>query len=102
MAHLFTYQDFADGVIGLAYVGNPKRNAVGGICTESNYKLYSSISSVATSNFPSFIPAHLRPVPPPHHATPSLQYTLLSSREAFFKHKDLLILLFMQLRTFLV
>ena len=71
MAHLFTYQDFADGVIGLAYVGNPKRNAVGGICTESNYyyKLYSSISSVATSNFPSFIPAHLRPVPPPHHAT---------------------------------
>ena len=71
MAHLFTYQDFADGVIGLAYVGNPKRNAVGGICTESNYyyKLYSSISSVATSNFPSFIPAHLSPVPPPHHAT---------------------------------
>ena len=39
LAHLFTYQDFADGVIGLAYVGNPKRNAVGGICTESNYKL---------------------------------------------------------------
>ncbi|XP_073251677.1 ADAM 17-like protease [Porites lutea] len=34
LAHLFTYQDFADGVIGLAYVGNPKRNAVGGICTE--------------------------------------------------------------------
>ena len=69
MAHLFTYQDFKEGVIGLAYVGNPKRNAVGGICTESNDKLYSSISSVATSNFPSFIPAHLRPVPPPHHAT---------------------------------
>ena len=36
LAHLFTYQDFADGVIGLAYVGNPKRNAVGGICTEGN------------------------------------------------------------------
>ncbi|XP_048590326.1 ADAM 17-like protease [Nematostella vectensis] len=34
LAHLFTYQDFADGVIGLAYVGNAKRNAVGGICTE--------------------------------------------------------------------
>nr|UST29447.1 ADAM 17-like protease [Haliclona caerulea] len=34
LAHLFTYQDFADGVIGLAYVGNPRRNAVGGICTE--------------------------------------------------------------------
>ena len=76
LAHLFTYQDFADGVIGLAYVGNPKRNAVGGICTESNYyKFYSSISSVATSNFPSFIPAHLRPVAPPHRATPSVQYS---------------------------
>lgn len=34
LAHLFTYQDFADGVIGLAYVGNPNRNAVGGICTQ--------------------------------------------------------------------
>ncbi|XP_058953790.2 ADAM 17-like protease [Pocillopora verrucosa] len=34
LAHLFTYQDFADGVIGLAYVGNPKSNAVGGICTK--------------------------------------------------------------------
>ena len=73
LAHLFTYQDFKEGVIGLAYVGNPKRNAVGGICTESNDKLYSSISSVSTSNFPSYIPAHLRPVPPPHHATSSLQ-----------------------------
>ena len=36
LAHLFTYQDFADGVIGLAYVGNRKRNAVGGICTEGD------------------------------------------------------------------
>ncbi|XP_028518433.1 disintegrin and metalloproteinase domain-containing protein 17 [Exaiptasia diaphana] len=34
LAHLFTYQDFDDGVIGLAYVGNPRRSAVGGICTE--------------------------------------------------------------------
>lgn len=37
LAHLFTYQDFADGVIGLAYVGNRKRNAVGGICTEDYF-----------------------------------------------------------------
>ena len=89
MAHLFTYQDFADGVIGLAYVGNPKRNAVGGICTESNYyKLYSSISSVATSNFPSFIPAHLRPMPPlimpPHpYNTPCSE--CISSRETLIQ-----------------
>ncbi|KAK3755747.1 hypothetical protein QZH41_019973, partial [Actinostola sp. cb2023] len=34
LAHLFTYQDFSDGVIGLAYVGSPRRTAVGGICTE--------------------------------------------------------------------
>lgn len=37
LAHLFTYQDFKDGVIGLAYVGNRKRNAVGGICTEDYF-----------------------------------------------------------------
>lgn len=44
LAHLFTYQDFDDGVIGLAYVGNAKSNAVGGICTKryftSNRWLY--------------------------------------------------------------
>ncbi|KAL9961542.1 hypothetical protein ACROYT_G030500 [Oculina patagonica] len=37
LAHLFTYQDFADGVIGLAYVGNPNTNAVGGICTKTYF-----------------------------------------------------------------
>ncbi|KAK2553480.1 ADAM 17-like protease [Acropora cervicornis] len=37
LAHLFTYQDFINGVIGLAYVGNRKRNAVGGICTEDYF-----------------------------------------------------------------
>ena len=63
MAHLFTYQDFEDGVIGLAYVGNPKRNAVGGICTESNFTISTHL----------FLPLLLliflllspRPVPPP-------------------------------------
>ena len=34
MAHLFTYQDFAEGVIGLAYVAHPDRNSRGGICSE--------------------------------------------------------------------
>jgi len=33
LAHLFTYQDFARGVIGLAYVASPSLSMVGGICT---------------------------------------------------------------------
>ena len=37
MAHLFTYQDFAKGVIGLAYVARPSLSRVGGICT-ANYR----------------------------------------------------------------
>lgn len=34
LAHLFTFQDFQDGVLGLAYIGTPRTNAVGGICTK--------------------------------------------------------------------
>nr|XP_032825817.1 disintegrin and metalloproteinase domain-containing protein 17 [Petromyzon marinus] len=37
LAHLFTYQDFSQGTLGLAYVGSPKPNAVGGICTPSYF-----------------------------------------------------------------
>lgn len=55
LAHLFTYQDFADGVIGLAYVGNRKRNAVGGICTEdyftNNTWLYLNTGLSSTINW---------------------------------------------------
>uniref|UniRef100_H3ALZ4 ADAM metallopeptidase domain 17 n=1 Tax=Latimeria chalumnae TaxID=7897 RepID=H3ALZ4_LATCH len=32
LAHLFTYQDFEQGTLGLAYVGSPKLKAFGGIC----------------------------------------------------------------------
>ncbi|KAG2467592.1 ADA17 protein, partial [Polypterus senegalus] len=32
LAHLFTYQDFEHGTLGLAYVGSPKPQAPGGIC----------------------------------------------------------------------
>uniref|UniRef100_UPI00398F4E7D disintegrin and metalloproteinase domain-containing protein 17-like isoform X2 n=1 Tax=Pristiophorus japonicus TaxID=55135 RepID=UPI00398F4E7D len=32
LAHLFTYQDFKHGTLGLAYVGSPKPRALGGIC----------------------------------------------------------------------
>ncbi|XP_033099407.1 ADAM 17-like protease isoform X2 [Anneissia japonica] len=35
LAHLFTYQDFSSGVLGLAYIGTQRTNAVGGICTQS-------------------------------------------------------------------
>ena len=33
LGHLFTYQDFADGVIGVAYIANAKTGTVGGICS---------------------------------------------------------------------
>lgn len=33
MAHLFTDLKFEGGILGLAYVGSPRRNSVGGICT---------------------------------------------------------------------
>ena len=33
LAHLFTYQDFPNGVIGVAYVGSPRLIGLGGICS---------------------------------------------------------------------
>ena len=33
MAHLFTYQDFDQGIVGLAYVATPDMNQYGGICS---------------------------------------------------------------------
>ena len=35
LSHLFTYQDFDSGIIGLAYVASPSIYEVGGICTRS-------------------------------------------------------------------
>ncbi|XP_041109503.1 disintegrin and metalloproteinase domain-containing protein 17 [Polyodon spathula] len=35
LAHLFTYQDFDQGTLGLAYVGSPKTHALGGICPKA-------------------------------------------------------------------
>ncbi|KAK2708701.1 ADAM 17-like protease [Artemia franciscana] len=44
LAHLFTDIKFDGGILGLAYVGSPRRNSVGGICTpeyfKSGYTLY--------------------------------------------------------------
>lgn len=36
LAHLFTYQDFDMGTLGLAYVASQKPNSHGGICPKGN------------------------------------------------------------------
>ncbi|CAG0903094.1 unnamed protein product [Darwinula stevensoni] len=38
LAHLFTDTSFEGGILGLAYVGSPRRNSVGGICTPEYLK----------------------------------------------------------------
>ncbi|XP_050419252.2 ADAM 17-like protease [Patella vulgata] len=38
LAHLFTYQKFKGGVLGLAYIASPRRRTVGGICSPSYVK----------------------------------------------------------------
>lgn len=38
LAHLFTDLKFEGGILGLAYVGSPRRNSVGGICTPGIFK----------------------------------------------------------------
>ncbi|XP_072313943.1 disintegrin and metalloproteinase domain-containing protein 17a isoform X2 [Eucyclogobius newberryi] len=37
LAHLFTYQDFDEGTLGLAYVAPSKPNALGGLCPRPYY-----------------------------------------------------------------
>ncbi|XP_074656602.1 ADAM 17-like protease [Tubulanus polymorphus] len=38
LAHMFTYQPFDGGVLGLAYIGSRRKYSVGGICTRPYYK----------------------------------------------------------------
>ncbi|NXF92407.1 ADA17 protein, partial [Eubucco bourcierii] len=40
LAHLFTYQDFDMGTLGLAYVGSPRPNSHGGICPKAYYSQF--------------------------------------------------------------
>ncbi|KAJ7989151.1 hypothetical protein DPEC_G00316540 [Dallia pectoralis] len=47
LAHLFTYQDFDEGTLGLAYVAPSKENALGGLCP----KPYYPSSSVKTPSY---------------------------------------------------
>uniref|UniRef100_A0A7N9AUR2 ADAM metallopeptidase domain 17 n=1 Tax=Mastacembelus armatus TaxID=205130 RepID=A0A7N9AUR2_9TELE len=42
LAHLFTYQDFDEGTLGLAYVAPSKQNALGGLCPRPYYPSHSS------------------------------------------------------------
>lgn len=42
LAHLFTDLKFEGGILGLAYVGSPRRNSVGGICTPGTLKNHSA------------------------------------------------------------
>ena len=40
LAHLFTYQDFDEGTLGLAYVAPAKTGVPGGLCSESKTQLF--------------------------------------------------------------
>ncbi|KAG9465275.1 hypothetical protein GDO78_018577, partial [Eleutherodactylus coqui] len=57
LAHLFTYQDFDMGTLGLAYVGSHKPNTHGGICpkayrSESSQKaIYLNTGLTSTKNY---------------------------------------------------
>ncbi|KAL2098798.1 hypothetical protein ACEWY4_005278 [Coilia grayii] len=43
LAHLFTYQDFDEGTLGLAYVAPSKANALGGLCPKPYYPSASAL-----------------------------------------------------------
>ncbi|XP_043935109.1 disintegrin and metalloproteinase domain-containing protein 17 isoform X2 [Protopterus annectens] len=56
LAHLFTYQDFDMGTLGLAYVGSPKANSWGGICSRaylspSRAEMYLNTGLTSTKNY---------------------------------------------------
>ncbi|XP_064412459.1 disintegrin and metalloproteinase domain-containing protein 17 isoform X2 [Latimeria chalumnae] len=57
LAHLFTYQDFEQGTLGLAYVGSPKLKAFGGICPKAydspgaRKKIYLNTGLTSTKNY---------------------------------------------------
>ncbi|XP_046854378.1 ADAM 17-like protease [Xenia sp. Carnegie-2017] len=51
LAHLFTYQDFRDGVIGLAYVAHADRNSRGGICSAVDRNLYHNTGLSSSINW---------------------------------------------------
>uniref|UniRef100_UPI003AAF8D44 disintegrin and metalloproteinase domain-containing protein 17-like n=1 Tax=Centroberyx gerrardi TaxID=166262 RepID=UPI003AAF8D44 len=44
LAHLFTYQDFDEGTLGLAYVAPSKPQALGGLCPKPYYPSHSRLN----------------------------------------------------------
>ncbi|XP_025943597.1 disintegrin and metalloproteinase domain-containing protein 17 isoform X2 [Apteryx rowi] len=57
LAHLFTYQDFDMGTLGLAYVGSPRPNSHGGICPKAYFSqiakknIYLNSGLTSTKNY---------------------------------------------------
>ncbi|XP_028906446.1 disintegrin and metalloproteinase domain-containing protein 17 [Ornithorhynchus anatinus] len=57
LAHLFTYQDFDMGTLGLAYVGSPRPNSHGGVCPKAYYSpsgkkhIYLNSGLTSTKNY---------------------------------------------------
>lgn len=57
LAHLFTYQDFDMGTLGLAYVGSPRANSHGGVCPKAYYNpgvkknIYLNSGLTSTKNY---------------------------------------------------
>lgn len=70
LAHLFTDLKFEGGILGLAYVGSPRRNSVGGICTPGAlnfqfqvFSLSGSAPNVSTLNSSRILQERLHAVP---------------------------------------
>ncbi|XP_066242038.1 disintegrin and metalloproteinase domain-containing protein 17 isoform X2 [Saccopteryx leptura] len=57
LAHLFTYQDFDMGTLGLAYVGSSRANSHGGVCPKAYYSpigkknIYLNSGLTSTKNY---------------------------------------------------
>ncbi|KAK3563404.1 hypothetical protein QTP86_026234, partial [Hemibagrus guttatus] len=49
LAHLFTYQDFDEGTLGLAYVASSRDQALGGLCSKAYYP-YPSVKKASYLN----------------------------------------------------
>lgn len=47
LAHLFTYQDFDEGTLGLAYVAPSKPDIAGGLCSKGT-------TGISAASFPAF------------------------------------------------
>ncbi|MPC46306.1 ADAM 17-like protease [Portunus trituberculatus] len=54
LAHLFTDIKFEGGILGLAYVGSPRRNSVGGICTPGGIFFTASVLLITINKLLSF------------------------------------------------